>query len=96
MIFLSFANLCAVYNKEQVNIISKVSSYYKTASTWIKELVVYTFSWSTTQKNDFSLKISSANVTKSQFPADLVILTEEILNWKLDPHHHMVHICQSH
>ena len=35
------------------------------------------------QKMKFSIKISSVNVTNSQFPADLVTFTGEMLNGKL-------------
>ena len=35
------------------------------------------------KKSSFPLRISSVNVTKPQFPADLVTFTEEILNGKL-------------
>ena len=35
------------------------------------------------RKWSFSLRISSVNMTKSEFPADLVTFTEEILNGKL-------------
>ena len=37
----------------------------------------------TAQKVKFSLRLSSVNVTKTTFPADLVTVTEEILNRKL-------------
>ena len=36
------------------------------------------------KKWNFSLSISSVNVTKPQFPADLVTITAEILNEKLN------------
>ena len=37
----------------------------------------------TLKKRKFLLRISSANVTKPQIPADLVTFTEKILNGKL-------------
>ena len=37
----------------------------------------------TAQKVKFSFRLSSVNVTKTTFPADLVTVTEEILNRKL-------------
>ena len=52
----------------------------------LRNLLGRPWSWPGSIKNkkwSFPLRISSVNVTKSQFPANLVTFTEEILNEKL-------------
>ena len=62
-----------------------ITSYSKLLTRYGSSLlsVMRMATFNTTQKWSFLLRISSLNVTKPQFLADLVTFTEEMLNGKL-------------
>ena len=90
----NFVCLCLLANKWWFSFSKTLESLHNASRSFWKDMPVFqvlcllyyyiNFKQVTLhKKSSFPLRISSINVTKSQFPADLVTFTEEILNGKL-------------